>query len=210
MSSNQSSPFKSERLVYRGFNTPDDDEFFYSIHNDPIAFTNSCASIPRPMDRQFAENIRKHVVENSLLSVVICRPPPAAPTDNGDDKVTAEAVPEPIGFLFLKQASPDMVHHRCTELGIDIKREFQGQGYGTEAIRWTLEWAFKVAGLHRVELYVLGWNERAKSLYERIGFQEEGRKREALWKDGRWWDEVYMGILQDELKPEVSLTVRQK
>jgi RimJ/RimL family protein N-acetyltransferase len=210
MSSNQISPFKSERLVYRAFNTPEDDEFFYSIQSDPVAFTNSCPSLPRPMDRKFAENIQKHVLESSLLFVVICRPAPAVPTKTGDDKTTTEAILEPIGTLFLKQSSPDMVHHRCTELGIDIKREFQGQGYGTEAIHWTLEWAFKVAGLHRVELMVLGWNERAKKLYERIGFQEEGRKREALWKDGKWWDEVFMGILQHELKPDIALAMRQK
>jgi RimJ/RimL family protein N-acetyltransferase len=195
MSSTQASPFKSERLIYRAFNTPEDDEFFYSIQDDPIAFINSCPSVPRPMDRQFAEKIRKHVSADSLLFVVICRQPPTTPTDTSDNKTTAQAVPKPIGILFLKKASPDMAHHRSTELGIDIKREFQGQGYGTEAIRWTLEWAFKVAGLHREELTVLGWNERAMVLYERIGFQVKGRKREALWKDGRWWDEVFMGIL---------------
>lgn len=96
-----------------------------------------------------------------------------------------------------------MVHHRGSELGIDIKREYQGQGYGTEAIRWALDWAFYSVGLHRVELTVLGWNPRAARLYESIGFPEEGRRRECLYRDGRWWDEMHMGLLHrewDELK----------
>ena len=105
---------------------------------------------------------------------------------------------EPIGMLFLTRADPDRAHHRCSELGMDIKREFQGRGYGTETVQWTLDWAFRSAGLHRVELSVLGWNEGAKRLYERIGFREEGRKRESLWKDGGWWDEVQMGMLAME------------
>jgi RimJ/RimL family protein N-acetyltransferase len=111
---------------------------------------------------------------------------------------------ERIGTLFLKSSSPDMLHHRCSELGIDIKREYQGQGYGTEAIRWVLDWAFNSAGLHRVELNVLGWNPRAARIYEILGFREEGRRRDCLFRDGRWWDEVHMGLLRGEWEKEVK------
>jgi RimJ/RimL family protein N-acetyltransferase len=49
-----------------------------------------------------------------------------------------------------------------------------------------------------VELLVLGWNDGARRLYEKIGFVEEARRRKCLWKDGKWWDEVVIGILAEE------------
>ncbi|KAJ5971348.1 Acyl-CoA N-acyltransferase [Penicillium vulpinum] len=181
--------FRSDRLQYHSFNSPEDDAFFHSIQSDPVAFTNSCASLIRPVDRQFTKNIRKHLIEHSLLFVVIYR-------TTGDSANQMQL--EPIGTLFLKSPSPDMAHHRCSEFGIDIKKEYQTQGYGTEAINWMLDWAFKNAGLHRVECNVLGWNLRAQKAYQRLGFQEEGRRRECLFKDDQWWDEVNLGILKKE------------
>ncbi|KAJ5171343.1 Acyl-CoA N-acyltransferase [Penicillium coprophilum] len=174
--------FRSGRLEYHSFNSPEDDDFFHSIQSDPVAFTNSCASLIRPTTRQFTENIKKYIIDNSLLFVVIYR--------TGYD--------ERIGTIFLKSASSDMAHHRCSEFGIDIKKEYQSQGYGAEAINWMLDWAFKNAGLHRVECNVFGWNARAQNIYQRLGFREEGRRRECLFRDDKWWDEVHMGILKKE------------
>ncbi|GAB7354686.1 hypothetical protein MBLNU459_g5106t1 [Dothideomycetes sp. NU459] len=189
--------FRSARLVYRAFQSPDDDGLFDSIQRDPVAFGNSCASLHKPLDSKFIENIRKYLMDNSLLFVVISLATP----NLGEEVKSGEAgsiIPRSIGTLFLKASSPDMTHHSCSELGIDILHQYQAQGYGAEAITWALDWAFGSARLHRVELMVLGWNERVKALYERLGFKEEGRKRENLWRDGRWWDEIYMGLLEDE------------
>jgi RimJ/RimL family protein N-acetyltransferase len=203
-------PFRSKSLIYCSYNSPEDDDFFHSIQSDPVAFINSCPSIQRPADRRFTETIRKYLLENSLLFVVIYisgeEPGTQISKASKEGKRNHENTyvnpgpikHEPIGTMFLKLSSPDMAHHRCSELGIDIKREYQGQGYGTEAINWALDWAFRNAGLHRVELNVLGWNSRARKLYERIGFREEGRRRECLFKDDKWWDEVHMGILRKE------------
>jgi RimJ/RimL family protein N-acetyltransferase len=193
---NRPTPFRSQRLTYRAFNSPEDDAFFHSIQSDPIAFQNSCASLPRPADLRFTEKIRDSILESSLLFVVIClnpnpsssppSGPPAASSPstpkNGNTIEKDSAPPKPIGTAFLRLASPDMLYHRTTELGIDIISKYQGQGYGTEAIHWVLEWAFKTAGMHRVELSVLGWNKGARELYGRIGFAEEGRKRGCLCK----------------------------
>ena len=80
---------------------------------------------------------------------------------------------------------------------IGEKREW-GHGYGTEATRLMLEHAFNALGLHRVALAVFEFNERAVRAYKRNGFKVEGRAREAIWRDGRWWDELSMSILQTE------------
>src|SRR3954451_1770645 len=61
-----------------------------------------------------------------------------------------------------------------------------------------LSHAFDRLGLHRVGLSVFEFNERARRAYEKAGFQVEGRLRAAIARDGRWWDELQMGILNEE------------
>lgn len=73
-----------------------------------------------------------------------------------------------------------------------------GRGYGTEATRLMIAHAFGGLGLHRVSLSVFAFNERAIRAYARCGFIVEGRAREAIWRDGTWWDEVSMSILDAE------------
>jgi RimJ/RimL family protein N-acetyltransferase len=78
------------------------------------------------------------------------------------------------------------------------ERDAQDRGLGTEATSLMLAVAFETLGLHRVGLSVFAFNGRAIRAYEKAGFQIEGRLREAIWRDGRRWDEVQMGILADE------------
>lgn len=83
-------------------------------------------------------------------------------------------------------------------MGIRIIPEGQGKGYGSEAIKWVLEWGFLVAGLHRVSIGCFAFNEGARRLYERLGFVVEGRTREVAWKNGGWHDCIEMGMLEGE------------
>ncbi len=73
-----------------------------------------------------------------------------------------------------------------------------GHGYGSEATALMVDHAFSSLGLHRVALSVFAFNERAIRAYERVGFVTEGRAREAIWRDGRWWDELHMSVLEPE------------
>ncbi len=73
-----------------------------------------------------------------------------------------------------------------------------GRGSGTEATRLMLDHAFGTLELHRVALAVFEFNERAIRAYRSCGFVVEGRAREAIWRDGRWWDEITMSILDSE------------
>lgn len=78
------------------------------------------------------------------------------------------------------------------------ERDSWGRGLGTEATELMLAHAFERLGLHRVGLSVFSYNLRAIRAYEKAGFKTEGRQREALLRDGRYWDEVQMGILATE------------
>jgi RimJ/RimL family protein N-acetyltransferase len=78
------------------------------------------------------------------------------------------------------------------------EKDAWGQGHGTEATRLMLEHAFSTLGLHRIALFVFEFNERAIRAYRRCGFVIEGRARESIWRDGRWWDELAMSVLESD------------
>jgi RimJ/RimL family protein N-acetyltransferase len=75
-----------------------------------------------------------------------------------------------------------------------------GQGLGTEATRLVLGYAFDILQLHRVELRVLAYNQRAIRAYEKAGFVYEGIEREGAWIAGRWESDLCMSILEDEYR----------
>jgi diamine N-acetyltransferase len=92
---------------------------------------------------------------------------------------------------------------RFAELGIVIgERPFWSQGYGTDAIRTLLRFAFRQMNLHRVFLRVFEYNQRAMRCYEKCGFKLEGRLRQAHFHAGRYHDVVIMGILQEEFNDQ--------
>lgn len=84
-------------------------------------------------------------------------------------------------------------------VGISIgERDYWGKGYGSDAMRLILRYAFTELNLFRVSLDALGSNVRAIRSYEKCGFVLEGNLRDAARYDGQYFDEVYMGILRDE------------
>ena len=91
------------------------------------------------------------------------------------------------------------LRNRSAEAGIVIARpEEWGRGLGTDAMKTLLRHAFEEMNLHRVELGVYPENERGIRSYRRLGFVEEGRLRQAMFRHGAWHDVVVMAILADE------------
>lgn len=89
--------------------------------------------------------------------------------------------------------------HRSAELQIRLGESAQqGKGYGTEAVRLLLEFAFKDLNLHRVYLHVFSTNLAAIKVYEKTGFVREGVLRQAAFIDGEHKDVLVMAVLQEE------------
>jgi len=89
--------------------------------------------------------------------------------------------------------------NRSAMFGIVLgEKGYWGQGYGTDATRTMLRFAFEELNLHRVALDVYDFNPRALRCYEKAGFRREGTKREALFRDGCYHDVHIMAILQHE------------
>ena len=87
---------------------------------------------------------------------------------------------------------------RCATIGIALGRQYIGRGYGTDAMRVIVSYGFREMGLHRIQLGVAPFNPAGIRAYEKAGFVEEGRLRESVLHDGRWYDEVLMSILDHE------------
>src|SRR5581483_3020682 len=89
--------------------------------------------------------------------------------------------------------------NRNALIGIGIWRPQDcDRGYGTDAMRTMLRWAFGHLNLHRVELSVDAENARAIHVYEKLGFVREGMRREQHYDGGRYHDELIMGVLAHE------------
>ena len=89
-------------------------------------------------------------------------------------------------------------HNRTCEVGIAIGKPFWSQGYGQEALRLLVDYAFKHHNMHRVGLEALADDDRAVTCYRKVGFVEEGRLRKRDWVNGEYHDVMVMGILDEE------------
>ena len=91
---------------------------------------------------------------------------------------------------------------RSAELVIRIGEDEEcGQGAGSEAVRLTVEYAFKDRNLQRVWLHVFADNMRAIKAYRNAGLKQEGILRRACYIFGEWKDLVVMAILDTDNSP---------
>lgn len=103
-----------------------------------------------------------------------------------------------IGSIGLQGISPK---DRFATFGIAIgEKDYWSRGYGTEAARLIIRYGFDQLNLHRISSTAYAFNERSLRLHRKVGFREEGRQREALFKNGRYHDLVMFGILREDWK----------
>ena len=103
-----------------------------------------------------------------------------------------------IGYISIKGISKP---EACAEVGIAImEREYRGQGYGTEALRHVVEYAFNKLDLILIGLTVFPSNQRAIRAYEKVGFQKtETLKDSWLLPNGEYADMWLMELSRDSL-----------
>lgn len=97
---------------------------------------------------------------------------------------------EPIGSVYLRDIDRE---HRKAEYGIFIGEEHAlGRGYGTQAAKLMLSYAFSELSLHKVMLRLLADNQRAARSYEKAGFVKEAYLKEDVYLDGEYKDVILM------------------
>lgn len=89
------------------------------------------------------------------------------------------------------------------EMGIFLAApEARGHGYGREALRGVIDFAFRDLRMHRLSARILEHNAPARKAFESCGFQAEGVEREAHWDRGQFWNICCYGLLASEWNAE--------
>ena len=112
---------------------------------------------------------------------------------NGVHLVAVDANDRVIGWCDIVRFSLAGFDH-VGRLGMGLLPDARGKGLGRRLILAAIDSA-RERGFERVELDVFASNTRAKALYERVGFVEEGVRRRARKLDGQYDDDVIMAML---------------
>jgi ribosomal-protein-alanine N-acetyltransferase len=96
--------------------------------------------------------------------------------------------------------------NNIAEIGYDMRREFWGYGYMTEAMQAALQHGFGSMNLNRVQAYVAPENEGSVRLLQRLGFMREGTVREKHLFRERYYDHYCFSLLRREWHPIVDDT----
>lgn len=122
-----------------------------------------------------------------------------ADADNGAF-IVAEATPpmadgtKVIGLMGIHGGRRAANRHSAG-LGISVHKDWRNRGLGTAMMHFAIDWAKSTGVVTRLELEVFHDNTRARHVYEKLGFQVEGVKRKAFFKDGEFKDSYIMALL---------------
>lgn len=83
-------------------------------------------------------------------------------------------------------------------IGYFIDQQYHGQGYGSEALRQSVHFAFTEAELHRVQAGVMTWNIPSQRILEKNGFRREGLAERYLKINGKWEDHLLYALTAEE------------
>ncbi|KAF2768045.1 acyl-CoA N-acyltransferase [Teratosphaeria nubilosa] len=206
--------FYTNRLMLRNLDLKADHPTLIQWLNDQEIMEAMVADAVRPTSREgvveFVQARAKH--PGGLPFFAICERPTKISqpgrtfADGGDFFVTGDGAPRYpiIGLLNINNWRFSFTN-RVAMLGIAFDGEHRGRkGYGAEVLSWACEYMFGHIGLHRCELEAHPENHRALQCYRKVGFRDEGTKREALWRDGRWHDTVLMAILEKDWRARTT------
>lgn len=106
---------------------------------------------------------------------------------------------EYLGTISLKNIS---YKNGNAEYAIVTRKNAQGTGVARLATCELLQYAFEELKLHKVYLNVLAENIRARKLYEKCGFMQEGISKEAVKINGKYESLIWYGIIKKEKEDE--------
>lgn len=162
----------------------------------------------RPWERGDAATILPWINNAAVTrTLLIHRPMNLQAEEKFIDEINAS--PNAVGLAVVERASHRVVgsvglhdvepSSRNAQFGIVIGDPADwGKGFGTEATRLIVRYAFETLNLHRVWLRVVASHTAAIRVYERVGFRREGVMREAHYREGCYADLVIMGLLRGE------------
>jgi len=104
---------------------------------------------------------------------------------------------EPVGNVGLNDIDDKVDRNGGVHLVIG-EPEFWHRGIGKEAMKFLIDYAFNKLRLHKIFLVVAEHNLAAIKLYEKLGFEQEGTFKDQTFINGRFQNEVWMGLINPE------------
>jgi RimJ/RimL family protein N-acetyltransferase len=105
----------------------------------------------------------------------------------------------PIGTMGLHNID----HRQCTATSGALigEKSYWGKGYGTEAKKLLLEYAFNTLNLRKVYSEVIAFNERSINYSLTCGYKEEARLKKHYFAKGKCWDQIILSVTKEDFKP---------
>lgn len=147
--------------------------------NDYETYSSFTDSAPRPKTEAFQACWLEHANRDEILTFAVVH----KDTDAF------------IGTIQLRDIN--RACHRSL-FSIILHPSARGQGYGTDALRTLLGFAFRELNLNKITLTVYASNEGGRRLYEKCGFQYEGTLRAQVYRQGRYEDQHVYSLLARE------------
>jgi RimJ/RimL family protein N-acetyltransferase len=85
-------------------------------------------------------------------------------------------------------------------IGVQIDRDHRGEGYGTAAMEIVLRYAFYERRLNKYYGSVLEGNIASATMLRKLGCVDEGRRRQMVYTQGRYYDEILFGLTRSEFE----------
>ncbi|MEM9141399.1 MAG: GNAT family protein [Bacteroidota bacterium] len=158
---------------------PCDLDFLYLLENDSEvwAISGTLAPYSKFVLKNYLENSHRDIYEIKQLRLSICKP-------EG----------EIIGLIDLFDFDPK---NKRVGLGIVIVQQEQNKGIGAKAISLLCEYAFSVLDAHQVYANVTADNTRSLHLFKKLGFEERGVKKDWIFSEGSYTDEILLQKIND-------------
>jgi RimJ/RimL family protein N-acetyltransferase len=173
-------PLETERLVLRPY-AEDDFHALHELYSDETVVQwlyEGPATLEDTRGRLDRCLARRELTETTGLSAAVTLPDSTY-----------------VGGLVLWYTS---FEHRGAEVGYSLLPRHQGNGYAVEATRALLDWAFAVAGVHRVVARLEARNVASARVAERLGMRLEATLVENEWVKDEWQSEAVYAILDRE------------
>lgn len=172
-------PFLIGNQIYLRAMEDGDEEIVAQTENHPDARDTLFYALPASIDSIHAK-WNKLRDDSSSIVFIICNKNP--------DK--------PIGITAFHRI--DWVSRMAIFYIAIADSENRSKGFGSEAMRLNIEYAFNTLNLNRIQLHVAIKNEKAISVYKKSGFVIEGTLRQAMFRNGKYHDFYVMGLLKEE------------
>lgn len=176
-------PFLIGKNIYLRAAQENDAEIISISENHPDARASLYYAIPTSIDEQI-DKIKQRQKDHSTIYFTICK------------KENNKSIGSTAFFRI------DWVGRMAIFYIAIAEKENRNKGYGNEAAKLMIDYAFSTLNLNRIQLHVSIENPGAIRVYEKVGFIKEGTLRNAMYFDDHYIDFYVMGILKSDWKKD--------